>query len=420
MNAVFTIVAKNYLASAITLVKSVKKFHQDVDCYIVLSDEWESEEQSKKTDENIFIAKDMQIPCYEQMSYMYDVVEFATAIKPFFILYLMNEKNYENVVYLDPDIWLLDSISVIWKNLDIYDCVLTPHIVDMNIATNYRKESHILNRGIFNLGFIGVHKNKNMCDFISWWSQRLTTECVRNSTLFVDQKWIDYLPAFCDNFYILRSKAYNIADWNLHERKIHKENGIYCVFEVTGQYEPIHFFHFSGIKQQKPEEYFNKIHFNGTQDEKVALSELILEYEKNLCVNEYQYWSLQSYKYNYYENNDKINLLHRRLYRQLLLEGKKMTFPFSTNEGNFYSLLKKEHLLEDNKILMKMGKENFQQVPKIKKKIRNGKHSFSKKTITFLIKAILYFQGIQRYRDYLNIVNNVTDLDNQKIWFENI
>ena len=48
MQAIFTIVAKNYMASAITLGKSVKKFCEDTDFFIVLADEWDAEKQKEE------------------------------------------------------------------------------------------------------------------------------------------------------------------------------------------------------------------------------------------------------------------------------------------------------------------------------------------------------------------------------------
>ena len=80
---IFTIVAKNYMASALTLKGSVLKLHSDVDFYIVLADQWDDEEQKKRGGNNVLVADASVVPEILSMSFFYDVVEFSTSIKPF-------------------------------------------------------------------------------------------------------------------------------------------------------------------------------------------------------------------------------------------------------------------------------------------------------------------------------------------------
>ena len=106
MNAVFTICAKNYLAQALTLKESFEKKNKD-DFYIFLADE--------ATDDLL-----TQYPCirplnkewcpkWQEMAFKYDVMEFSTSIKPFCFATLF--KTYENVIYIDPDIFVFDNLS---------------------------------------------------------------------------------------------------------------------------------------------------------------------------------------------------------------------------------------------------------------------------------------------------------------------
>ena len=81
--------------------------------------------------------------------------------------------------------------------------------------------------------------------FASWWSQRLEKYCHDDLPrgLFTDQKWVDLAPCFFDGVKILRSPAFNVATWNIANRKAtgSLEEGIF----VNG--EPLGFYHFSGF-----------------------------------------------------------------------------------------------------------------------------------------------------------------------------
>jgi hypothetical protein len=65
---------------------------------------------------------------------------------------------------------------------------------------------------------------------------------------FVDQKWIDLVPAFFDKVCILKHPGCNIAYWNLHERTLSQGKDAILVNN-----QPLCFFHFSGVKASKPD-----------------------------------------------------------------------------------------------------------------------------------------------------------------------
>lgn len=389
-NVIFTVVAKNYFASAITLGKSVNKYVPNSDFIIILADELDGKINPQNYDFRIIEAEKINIPDFEKLSFLYDVVELSTAIKPFAILYLMERLGYGKVLYLDPDIWVMDTLENLFDLLDNRDFVLTPHIVDLDVVSGTGKEEHILNRGVFNLGFIGSRKSETSYPFLNWWKDRLSTSCYRDTTVFVDQKWVDFLPVFCTNYEVLGSKAYNIADWNYQERELDYKERKYYVLEKNGKWEKIKFFHFSGIKSEEPDAILDK--FNVKKNERKVLKSLINEYQNELILNNYDEFSLMNYKYNFYDNGEKIELLHRRIFKSILERGIKIEHPFSTDKsGKLYWLLR--------------GKGKI--------RINNNSVSFKERVVRIIFKVIRRMVGDKQYQACLKALSIYSDINNQ-------
>jgi hypothetical protein len=93
----------------------------------------------------------------------------------------------------------------------------------------------------------------------------------------VDQKWVDYAPAFIEKCHILRHPGYNLAYWNLaHRRDIkHTVNG-WLVNDL-----PLRLVHFSGNQIDNTED-FSK-HQNRFQKTEIGeLATLLNEYQANV------------------------------------------------------------------------------------------------------------------------------------------
>jgi hypothetical protein len=243
---VFTICAKNYLAQALTLRESTL-FYNKIDFYIFLSDSVDG----VKVKDGIRELKDSWIPNWKMMAFKYNVIEFSTAIKPFCFEELFLE-GYDKVMYLDPDIYVTDSLSSIFGILDYSSIILTPHYCDeVEVYRGAVSENVFLQAGIFNLGFIAVKNDLTGNKMIKWWKNRLENQCYsdKSTALFVDQKWMDFIPAFFPKETVIsQNMGWNVAIWNLHERALLvNENKYYIRRSSDGYIFPLVFFHFSGF-----------------------------------------------------------------------------------------------------------------------------------------------------------------------------
>jgi hypothetical protein len=158
--------------------------------------------------------------------------------------------------------------------------VLTPHVTEkMNLDFFSVNETNFLNTGIYNAGFFILNICQDVLDFLNWWKLRLLHFCFvqLERGLFVDQIWLNLVPLYFPNIFVLNNKGFNVAHWNLHERKISFSGNNYFVNEKI----PLIFFHFSGLDVNdfnKISKYQNRF----TIEERQDLLKLFTDYIKDI------------------------------------------------------------------------------------------------------------------------------------------
>ena len=309
----FTSITNNYLPKAVVLADSLRKHRPDAPFYLILSDIPSTELQRFASSfTKIFLLKDLKLPVLnlEQWVFQHSVVELCTAVKGPFLLQALEELRADKVVYLDPDIVVLDHLQELDALLDAHSVIVTPHLVepDRSLTAIVENEICALQHGVFNLGFVAVRNSPEGLRFARWWSDRLVHFCYDDipNGLFTDQKWMDLAPAFFSDFHILRDNTYNVATWNLANRKVVKRpDGRLC---IGGS--PIKFFHFSGFDSGDQLTMLNKYGQHSP-----ALFELrdwyITELER---AGQSQLGKLP-WGYDFFSNGQPIHREYRRVYR---------------------------------------------------------------------------------------------------------
>ncbi len=243
-----TIVARNYLAFARVLATSLRKHAGgEVQVSVLVLDDEDGEVDCRAEPFDVVRPSDLDIAPREfhHMAAVYDILELATAVKPWLLQHLLSSSDV--VCYLDPDIEVFASLAAVGAAAQRHSIVLTPHATTpMPRDGLIPNEQTIRQAGVFNLGFIAVSRDADA--FLEWWAVRLRRECriAVEQGLFVDQRWVDFVPAYFENT-VLVDPGYNVAYWNLYERDLKLGADGY---EVNGQ--PLRFFHFSGFDPLRP------------------------------------------------------------------------------------------------------------------------------------------------------------------------
>lgn len=250
MKLVFTICSNNYLAQAIMLGHSLLYHNKEYEFIIGLVDRKNELIDYSIIPFEIIEVEKIGIESFNDMIMRYDIVELNTSVKPFFFKFLFNTQKYDSIIYMDPDIEVFDSLNALEKELETNDIIITPHFFTPIDDDKWQSEEDFLNSGLYNLGFIALRASDNSSKMVDWWAERLKTKALINFSrgLFTDQIWINFVPLFFDKVKILKHLGYNVAYWNLHERRLIKKNNCYFINDNI----PLVFYHFASFRPLNP------------------------------------------------------------------------------------------------------------------------------------------------------------------------
>jgi glycosyltransferase involved in cell wall biosynthesis len=244
--------------------------------------------------------------------FKYSVLEASTAVKPYLLSYLFRTYSIDKLIYLDPDIQIFNTLEPLLVALQECNVLLIPHLTtplprDLGNPSDYT----ILQAGTYNLGFIGLRDGEVARSLLNWWSDKLYHQCIISfeRNLFVDQRWMDLVPGLFDRVRIWRDPGYDIAYWNLHERRV-SVNGN----SVTVNGRPVHFFHFSGFNPDKPSTISKHQDRFKTMADIGGARRLFARYRHAVIEkgwNESKNWE---YTHNFFDSGDPIPEAARRYY----------------------------------------------------------------------------------------------------------
>ena len=289
-----TIIASNYAPFARVLGTSFREQHPESRCFVLVIDDFEGRIDPANEPFEIITPGQLGIEQFDRMATIYNVLELSTAVKPWLLKYLLNERGCETLSYLDPDIEVIDRLDEIETLLHEHRLVVTPHLTEP-MPRDGRKpsETDILIAGSFNLGFVGMAQGPDIDALLDWWSERLETDCIvaPERGFFVDQRWMDFAPGLVPSFHVLRDPGYNVAYWNLPSRTVER-----CGERWTVNGRPLRFFHYSGFDPRRPD-LLSKHQDRIRLEDEPGVRELCASYAKRLLGNDFE--AAQSWTYGY-------------------------------------------------------------------------------------------------------------------------
>jgi lipopolysaccharide biosynthesis glycosyltransferase len=327
----FTSVTSNYIPKANVLAESIKKFHPNSIFHLVLSDTLSLDIKKLISDkiDSIILLENLPIDNLMSWIFKHDVVELCTAVKGVAFKQIYKDYKADKIIYLDPDTVVFNSLDNLTEKLNHNSVVLTPHFCkpqpDPKSIEHY--EISVLKHGVYNLGFLGIRTSQDGLDFLDWWNERLINYCYDEIArgLFTDQKWMDLAPVFFDFIKILKEPNYNVAVWNLTQRRISGAVPDNILIDDL----PLVFFHFTGFDKN----------VDIAMIQKYDLPRIVLElrkwYEQKLYEMGQQEIGSNACFYSFYNDGEKITPLQRMIYRNNEKLQLRYPNPFSTANDSF-------------------------------------------------------------------------------------
>jgi hypothetical protein len=331
-----TILARNYLHYALTLADSLRRYGTGTPLVVFLIDGTPDSSLPEIEGVRWMYPASLDIPerTALELAMSYDLVEFATAVKPLVLGALLRE--YEEVVYLDPDTYLVSALVELEAPLRSDDpIVLTPHYLTPPPAGYPFSEGHLLHVGIYNLGFCAV--NRRSQDLLDWWWGHLRWECLHDplSGLFVDQKWMD-VGSVMFGAHILRHRGYNTGAGNLYERPLAQDADGYYVASTD---ERLRLFHFHAFDPRRPEALYNRMRTreSSVSAENETLHSLCREYAAQVLEKQRLLGPQPAYRYGVDTTGRRITRRMRHAYRVAVREDPAgVPSPFIADEAADY------------------------------------------------------------------------------------
>jgi hypothetical protein len=251
--AIVTVVTASHLHYAIALSQSVRRHEPECDFFVAVVDCSQASKLGALIEQpSIYwlTLQELNLPNAQRMAFHYTPFEMVCACKPF-AMRVLQGRGYQQVVYLDADMWLFSAMSHVWNELAVSSVLLTPHLLQpLPNDGKFPTETEYLKCGTFNAGFIAIQCDEVGQSMLEWWSNRMERDCIVDllGSLFVDQKWLNLVPGLFDRVRVLRHRGYNVGHWSLSQSSIvqNSDGG----FAVNG--DQLALFHFSKFLPDEP------------------------------------------------------------------------------------------------------------------------------------------------------------------------
>ena len=240
MNACCTIITHSHLPFADALLRSLRLHSQNAELHVLIVDD--DDESVDGDGMHILHLADLGVAAERQVEkYSSDSNKLRWSLKPVLMLHLL--KNFERVIYLDPDLCFFSSSDFLFRRLDTTALLLSPHRAPFNPFQYPEKFSMNFLSGLYNAGFLGA--NSKALSSLAWWAEACIFHMAHEPQygFLDDQRYLDLIPVLEPTAGILEHEGCNLGSWNLEtcRRSFGRDGRV-----IINQKYDVVFVHFNG------------------------------------------------------------------------------------------------------------------------------------------------------------------------------
>jgi hypothetical protein len=335
--AVCTIITKSYLPYARTLAGSLARYNPNVNLYVLLADKVDNYFNPSLEAFKFIYLEDLSDPkIIEQMCFYYTPFELCCGLRGLLHEYMLEKTDVQKWLFLDSDIMVCNSLTVIFNQLENSSILLTPHVSTSATDNNYADpdcEITYLKSGLYNAGFLGLRRTDTSRKFISWFKNRLKSFSFHDYAskdyisrgLFVDQLWLNLVPLYFKEVEFCLEPGANLGHWNIFERLFDKDS----LGNITVDGKPLLFVHFSGWDIQNIDKVSKYTSVSDEEKTPSSWLEISKFYKDSLIGHGYKDFTSHPYAFNFFQNSELITLEMRHKYYDLIKSERIDLSPFS-------------------------------------------------------------------------------------------
>ncbi|MEM6342620.1 MAG: hypothetical protein AAF927_02025 [Bacteroidota bacterium] len=242
-----TIVTASHLDYALALCLSLRQFETEAPFFVLLTDEPAEKEELWSQFPQVYLLRLADLAPLAQATAIIEKYRetpdfMRWSLKSVLMLYLLEKQAFDEVVFLDCDLCFYQSIDPIKEQLSAAGILLSPHWRCQDPAIDSENFKLNFTDGMYNGGFLGA--TQAGIPALKWWRNACLYRCerTREEGLYVDQKFLDLLPAQFPSTRINHHRGCNVANWNLSEnRRTQNAQGEILILDKW----PIIFIHYS-------------------------------------------------------------------------------------------------------------------------------------------------------------------------------
>jgi hypothetical protein len=337
--AAATIVDKSGLALARVLAASFLEHHRDVPFFVLLADEVDGYFDPAKESFELVTLDQLKIPELRRFLFHYSRQEVSYAATPFLLHHLL-ERGFDGAIFLKQESLVTAPFYDVLQRAAASSILLTPHLLGpLEGEGRFRRELNILQSGVYNGGFVGVAATTEGRDFLEWWKDLCFRHCVHDvpNGVHFEQRWLDFVPAYFEDYEVITDVGFNVGHWNLLERHVAIEGDA-----ITVNGRPCRYVRFSGFDPEKPERVTRYLPLPTMADigEGARLFQLYAGRLRNAGYEESSRWP---YAFSKYEDGVPVSYDARKLYRELGDSVERLPDPWSAEYRRWYAAYEREH-----------------------------------------------------------------------------